>query len=39
MLSEVERYIEHFKLEVPETFTADKLAVKDFESIYKATSH
>lgn len=41
MLSEVERYIEHFKLKVPKRLTADadKLAIKDFESIYEATSH
>ncbi|CAI9631953.1 hypothetical protein GT037_002778 [Alternaria burnsii] len=41
MLSEVERYMEHFKLEVPKKLTedADKLAIKDFESIYEATSH
>jgi hypothetical protein len=33
MLSEVERYIEHFKLKVPKRLTADadKLAIKDFE--------
>ncbi|CAN9395807.1 unnamed protein product [Alternaria alternata] len=41
MLSEVERYIKHFKLDVPKRLTADadKLAIKDFESIYEATSH
>ncbi|CAN9366759.1 unnamed protein product [Alternaria sp. RS040] len=41
MISEVERYMEHFKLEVPKKLTedADKLAIKDFESIYEATSH
>ncbi|CAN9386613.1 unnamed protein product [Alternaria alternata] len=41
MLSEVERYVKQFKLVVPKRLTADadKLAIKDFESIYEATSH
>ncbi|RYO69490.1 hypothetical protein AA0113_g4058 [Alternaria arborescens] len=41
MLSEVERHMEQFKLEIPKRLTedADKLAIKDFESIYEATSH
>ncbi|RYN32123.1 hypothetical protein AA0112_g6193 [Alternaria arborescens] len=41
MLSEVERYMEQFKLEMPKRLTedADKLAIKDFKSIYEGTSH